>query len=195
MIIQNCSVEDSMEKVCVLCANSFYKKSRFSNKQWASRRYCSKYCSNKINRDKRIYTDKDREKISAIAKQRGYGKWSKGRHLSDDHKKKLRDAFLGARSVHWKGGITPLNQRIRHSFEYKLWRKAVFERDKYYCVFCGHKGGKLEADHVKPFSLYPELRFAIDNGRTLCKKCHKIVTKNFMKKYWQNQSNKSKYLI
>lgn len=37
--------------------------------------------------------------------------------------------------------------------------------------FCGKRGGKLVADHIKPFFLYPELRFEISNGRTICKDC------------------------
>lgn len=37
----------------------------------------------------------------------------------------------------------------------------------------GYKGNKLQADHIKPFAYFPELRFAIDNGRTLCINCHK----------------------
>ena len=83
--------------------------------------------------------------------------------------------FNGRKSPHWKGGITPINVKIRNSMEYKLWRTAVFERDKYTCIWCGQVGGKLNADHIKRFSLYPELRFAIDNGRTLCLDCHKTT--------------------
>ena len=75
----------------------------------------------------------------------------------------------------WKGGISPINELIRKSPEYKLWRKAVFERDEYTCIWCGYKGKGIVADHIKPFALYPELRFAIDNGRTLCDKCHKTT--------------------
>jgi hypothetical protein len=75
----------------------------------------------------------------------------------------------------WKGGINKINLKIRGSLEYKLWRESVFERDKWTCVWCGEKGGKIHADHIKPFALYPELRFALDNGRTLCVPCHRTT--------------------
>lgn len=57
--------------------------------------------------------------------------------------------------------------------EYRLWRTSVFERDNYTCQFCGVRGGKLSADHIKPYSLFPDLRLDINNGRTLCWECHK----------------------
>lgn len=73
----------------------------------------------------------------------------------------------------WKGGISTINERLRKSPEYKLWRSSVFARDSYTCIWCGYKGKEIHADHIKPFALFPELRFAIDNGRTLCVDCHK----------------------
>ena len=34
------------------------------------------------------------------------------------------------------------------------------------CIICGNRFWR------KPFAIFPELRFNIDNGITLCKKCH-----------------------
>ena len=100
-----------------------------------------------------------------------------GKKTSIETRKKLSEANKGEKSYLWKGGLTKKNKQIRCSLEYRLWRTAVFERDNYTCIWCGIRGnqtgGYLEADHIKPFAYYPELRFAIDNGRTLCRECHK----------------------
>ena len=70
-------------------------------------------------------------------------------------------------------GKSPWYKVIRKSLAYKAWRTLVFNRDNYTCQSCQKKGGYLHADHIKPFALFPELRFDVNNGRTLCVPCHK----------------------
>lgn len=84
----------------------------------------------------------------------------------------------GENSHFWKGGLTEASRIQRNSADYDNWRKSVFERDCYTCQICGQSGGKLCADHIKEWSLYPALRFDLDNGRTLCFPCHQ-KTENF----------------
>lgn len=94
----------------------------------------------------------------------------------------------GNKHWNWRGGITPINEKIRASTEYKLWRTSVFLRDNFTCVFCMKRGGKIQADHIKPFSMFPELRFSIDNGRTLCISCHtKTETYGKRMKYYKSE--------
>lgn len=135
-----------------------------------------------------------RRKMSESAK--GKNTWSKGRKLSKEHKLKVSQSLLGnkrslgykhsketskkwsdirkgSNHYNWQGGINSINDTIRHSFEIKEWRKNVFERDNFTCVDCGKKGGNLNAHHIKPFALYPDLRFELSNGITLCVPCHR----------------------
>ena len=71
----------------------------------------------------------------------------------------------------WKGGTKRRNEGY-YNLQYKLWRESVFKRDDYTCQWCGKRGCYLEAHHKKLWTDYPELRFDIDNGITLCKDCH-----------------------
>lgn len=93
----------------------------------------------------------------------------------------------GPNCTAWRGGITPLYRAVRNMTEYKLWRLKIFERDKFTCQTCGQKGGNLNADHIKPLSILLSSHkiknievarkcrelWHLDNGRTLCKNCHK----------------------
>ena len=53
------------------------------------------------------------------------------------------------------------------------WRAAVFSRDDYACQECGARGVKLNAHHVRPWFLDEDGRYSVDNGITLCRKCHR----------------------
>ena len=66
--------------------------------------------------------------------------------------------------------------------EYKEWRTSVFERDNYTCKCCNERGVYIEADHIKSWAYYPELRFEVSNGQTLCRPCHRVKTNEDLNK-------------
>ena len=91
-------------------------------------------------------------------------------------REKMSKAHRGEKSHFWKGGITEGNQIIRNSFKYAIWRNEIYKRDRWTCRMCGKKCGKdIIAHHLKLFSEFPELRFDVDNGITLCRSCHKKI--------------------
>lgn len=70
--------------------------------------------------------------------------------------------------------ITPEPRRQKETQSIGIaWRKSVFERDNYTCQICGIRGVKIQADHIKPFKYFPELRWELSNGRALCVPCHR----------------------
>ena len=129
----------------------------------------------------RKFTEKWKQNISNGHKGIKYLNRKKGIKFTEEHKRKIglkSSQRTGEKSNFWKGGITPKNLVIRASTKYNKWRISVYKRDNWTCVNCKKVGGNLEAHHIKEFSKYPELRFDINNGITLCCECHK-KTKNY----------------
>lgn len=136
---------------------------------------------------------------------RGVNNSKYGTHPSEETREKMSKAKkgkptgrpspfrgkYGVESSNWKGGITKLNGQIYNSFKYRQWRSDIFTRDNFTCQECGIRGEILNAHHIKPFSkiiqfyeittlqeaLECEELWNINNGITLCKKCHKVSTK------------------
>jgi len=134
---------------CEQCGKEFYAA------QWAldlGRRFCSRDCYHKAS-------------IGRSAWNKGIKRW----WLSPTEFKPGQ--MSGEKNPNWKGGITKDEERFKE--EYKKWRQTVFERDNFTCVWCGAIGDELEADHIYPQAFFPEKRYDINNGRTLCKECHK----------------------
>ena len=136
------------------------------------------------------HSEKTKKKMSLA--QKGKAKpWFRGKGLSVEHRKKIGKKLEGINNP-----MKQLNNRLKLSkvlkekyknrkkpriemtIEWKLWREAVFQRDNYICQKCGKVGGRLDPHHKKDKSRYPELVFDVDNGITLCHKCH-LKTDNY----------------
>lgn len=158
------------------------KQRRILSKTWLGRKH-SKETIRKCSLAKKgiKFSKAHRKKISLA---------HKGMKYSLEHRMKISEGHKGNKSSFWRGGITKKNQLIRRGIKYANWRKQVFERDKYTCVLCGDDtSGNLEADHIKPFSIYKKLRFVLSNGRTLCKPCHR-KTDTYGRKSWKQNYGK-----
>jgi hypothetical protein len=184
---RDCASPKNPAKKCLECGKTFQR----SHKQ---EKRCSRECYYNSKRGKEPWNKgKTKEEDSRIA-QPWLGKKRKPETMEKiaktlrkprvkckECKKVLtnrrctfcQDCYKGKNTFLWKGGIYPKHLAIRQSPEYKKWRKLVFERDNYTCQICNIKGVELNADHIKPFSTYPELRTKLSNGRTLCVPCHR----------------------
>ena len=139
-----------LSRQCLNCLRNFeYKK-------WSSPKFCSRQCGlwfrNKNNNPAKSATA--RLKISTYAKSNHSQLRTKAARL------KQAKSISGEGHWNWQGGKTPESKLIRSRVEIKEWRKSVFERDNYTCQECGIRGTYLEADHIKPFAYFPELRLS-----------------------------------
>lgn len=107
--------------------------------------------------------------------------------------KSWSEGIFGKNNPCWKENkVTPMKRWIRIHTIYQDWREIVMKRDNYTCQICGERGGnmKIHVDHypktfreiIEQYNIksyeellgIPEL-FDVDNGRTLCDKCHKLT--------------------
>jgi len=67
--------------------------------------------------------------------------------------------------------------RWRNTVKYRIWRISVIRRDKV-CQVCKSRKNR-QAHHINHASYFPEQRFNINNGITLCASCHSQFHNNF----------------
>lgn len=156
----------------------------FADTERHHRRYCSIKCRYsdpaeiermRIRRAGIKHTEESRKKMS-ISRAGSKRSEATKQKMSKTWKGRPRPWQIGEKNWAWKGGITPEHIKIRNSIEGREWSRMVLKRDNYTCKKCGKRGGDLNADHIKPFALFPELRFDLNNGQALCIPCHKEKT-------------------
>ena len=196
-------MKNILTKNCVTCQKDFTKSSTCGLPEWGRRKACSRGCEN-IRRKGLCFSplttfekgiipwSKENMKGVSVSPETQFKKggkalnpfkkgmipWNKGERFTK---------CSGENHWNWKGGVSVLNHLIRNLPEMTEWRNSIFKRDNYTCQKCEQYGGKLNADHIKPFSFILKedeistIQKALDckelwdtsNGRTLCIECHR----------------------
>ncbi len=157
---------------CHYCGNTFYRPPSGANPK-SGRVYCSRAC---------MYACPDHR---ATLSKRTTDAWNnpETRKVFMDGIERRSDDPNWYNAPHFKrGGVHPRYNGGRKKrniamsrHKYKHWRKCVFQRDNYTCQHCGQRGGDLIAHHLEHWADNPDLRYAVDNGLTLCEQCHDVV--------------------
>lgn len=167
-------------KICTICSATYRVKGQ---RRRATSIYCSIKCmgihrkrimpSTRILKNIKVCSicQKDyfirgetRQLNSKTCSGQCYGEW---RSLN----------IRGNKHPRWVDGSSSEQHALRQTPEYHSWRRSVYKKDNYTCQHCGAIKLELVAHHEKNFKEYPELRYEISNGITLCRACHKRVHK------------------
>lgn len=178
---------------CPICGKKF-KRTRKEIK------YCSIKCGNKsLEKQKATLVCNDCNKEYKLTPSQYYLHKKRSQKYNFCSKKCMSNFFKGENSPNWikdRSKLKNPKHSIRWSKLMNDWRKSVYLRDNYTCALCGNRSSKnnsvvLNAHHIRTFKKYPELRFEISNGVTLCEKCHKKTYKKeeYFEEFFDNHIN------
>jgi len=122
---------------------------------------------------KRSKEDKEKMRLAKLGKKH-----------TEEAIEKMREAHKGkSNSGQFKKGLIPWNwfadrsklkqRQERNDPAYFEWRLSVYKRDNYKCRISNCDcGGRIIAHHILPWRDFPELRYEVNNGITLCQAHH-----------------------
>jgi len=113
------------------------------------------------------HTEEAKRKIGIASKG---NKYRLGKKLSEEHKRRIILANTGLKHWRWIEDRTKLaKKQERNDVAYQEWRRNVWARDEFKCrienLDCS---GRIVAHHILAWRDYPELRYQVNNGITLC---------------------------
>lgn len=171
-------------KLCPICLLDF----NFKN---SKKKYCSKICKNKSDyirqstifiqlncvACKKVFSVHQSHKRQKYCSQKCYKSIPK----SKKYREKMRDLALKNGNIppHVKGEMhyrwiedrkrLKDDHRERGGQLMREWSKMVKSRDKWKCRLSNNNCcGKIESHHILGWKAFPELRYDINNGITLC---------------------------
>lgn len=177
-------IKKKYKHVCDYCGKEFYSEHK-------SNMFCSKECSNKSRTKQKTkyvcaHCGKEFERLSSQVN---------GKHniycSIECQNKGTGIRNRGSNHPRYNPSLTDEDRgRTTTTLEYIQWRKSVFERDNYTCQCCGDsKGGNLNSHHLNSRDKFPQEKYDVDNGITLCEACHK----DFHHTYGYGNNTKEQY--
>lgn len=135
-------------KICELCKKGFV--ANYPN--YHRVRFCSRSCGSKSHLPGRLGTKGSEKQRAIMSAKRG-----------ELHPRWIQD----------RNKVIGRHNRSFHDTDYKQWRLRVWNRDNFKCKIDNSDcKGRIEAHHILVWKDYPELRYEINNGITLCHHHH-----------------------
>lgn len=144
-------------KTCYACRCNFSGRGK---------KYCNLSCSGIAQRGKTVSQDTKRKQKEAKL----------GTKQSAEVIKKRISHQLGEKNWRWISDRTEVvgrHNRSLHDPDYKRWRMGVYMRDNFKCRIPSQEcKGRIEAHHILTWKDFPDLRYEVNNGITLCHAHH-----------------------
>lgn len=190
-----------MIKICKHCNNEFSTHTKSIKKFCSWLCYCNYKKENNLyatrTGNKQSKEEKNKRSLKMIGNKNRLGiKCTKeeiekrrfkntGKKRTEEQKLNLSIGMTGVKHLNamgekhhnWIKDRTQLSriskQGERRTSIYFNWRKQIWLRDNFKCKIANQDcSGKIEAHHILGFKEYPELRYEINNGITLCHAHH-----------------------
>ena len=121
----------------------------------------------------------------------------RGTKPSIETRRKMSESHKGNKAYNWKGGLEFRKKNDeRNDSAYVAWSKTVKVRDGWKCQFLNENcEGNLVAHHILPWRDYPEERYNVNNGITLCHYHHprkRVDEKRFIETFQSIVNSKNK---
>jgi hypothetical protein len=120
-------------------------------------------------------TEEIRKRMSLAFRGRPSSMGMLGKKQSDEAKRKMSIAHQGKKAWNWikDRNSLKIDRQKMYDTKYKYWMLSVKKRDHWKCRIADKNcKGSLEAHHILGWIEYPELRYKINNGITLCRAHH-----------------------
>lgn len=161
-------------KNCECCGKKIWVENNLINRK----KFCSKKCFYKGRECINLFEKGHKDFVSKESRKKQSNSikiWCKN---NPDKIKERVDKNRGINHYLYKEDRTSIKcQDRRNNPNYKIWRRSCLERDKYKCMVCGKKFSKdnqLVVHHIFGYAEYPELRYNVNNGITLCQEHHPL---------------------